>query len=96
LQKTLLSGCTEYVKVPVVETLTETVLVTETVVETEYIEDTERIDELEEEVLKYQELIGNLNELLSYIYPMRVSNDNYSSDLLFKDTYVQIYLCGLV
>lgn len=90
---------------PVVETLTETVLVTETVVETEYIEDTERIDELEEEVLKYQELIGNLNELLSYIYPMRVSNDNYSSDLLFKislyflhkkDTYVQIYLCGLV
>jgi len=62
----LLSGC------PVVKTVIITETVTETVVETEYIEDTERIGELEEEVLKYQELIGNLNELLSYIYPMRV------------------------
>jgi hypothetical protein len=76
----LLSGCTEYVEVPVVETVVVTETITETLVETEYIEDTERIDKLEEEVLKYQELIGSLNELLECVYYGYAENDSYESD----------------
>ena len=33
-----------------------------------------------EKIEQYQNLISNLNEYLSYVYPMKVSNDNYSSD----------------
>jgi hypothetical protein len=80
------------VEVPVVETVTETVLVTETVVETEYIEDTQRIDELEEEVLKYQELIGSLDEYLGYVHRLECSNSNYENwgtgfSIEYKDKY---------
>jgi len=39
-----------------------------------------RINLTKEENIKYNNLICNLNEYLSYVYPMKVSNDNYFSD----------------
>jgi hypothetical protein len=104
----LLSGCTEYVEVPVVKTVIITETVTETVVETEYVEDTERIGELKEEVLKYQELIGNLNELLKCLYYRYAENESYILDgstafsIEYKDRYylitagLQGYACSII
>lgn len=39
-----------------------------------------RLDLSNIEIEKYNNLINNLDEYLSYVYPMKVSNDNYSSD----------------
>ncbi len=60
------SGCTQYV--PVVETVTETVIETVTVVETVTVEDTDRIEELEKEIYDYKTLIPALDELRKCVY----------------------------
>ncbi len=67
-------GCTQYVEVPVVETITETVIETVTVTEYIEVENTDRIDRLESEVGQYQDLISNLNELLGYVYLIEGTN----------------------
>jgi len=67
-----LTDCTRYIEVPAIETVTETV--TETITEYIEIEDTDKIDKLENELQQYQDLIGNLNELLGYVYYMDCTN----------------------
>jgi len=76
---------------------TETVVITQTsiVTVTSTVEDAARIEELEVELKQYQELIGNLNQYLSYIYPMKVSNSDYSSEgigfsIKYKDKFYMI------
>ncbi len=71
-----LTGCTQYVEVPVIETVVETVIVAET----EYIEDTDKIDKLQEELDSYKELISNLGEYLGYVYYVyQLKSDGSSS-----------------
>ena len=70
-------GCTQYVKVPVIETVTE--IITETIVITETIEDTSKFDGLEREIEQYQELLSNLNYLLSNVYYVYQQKSDSSS-----------------
>lgn len=75
-----ISGCTEYIEVPIVETVTETI--TETVIETEYVEviNNDEILRLQEELNSYKGLIDNLNELLGFVYYGWAESDNYIID----------------
>lgn len=59
-----LIGCTPIIPEPVIET----VVVTETVTETVIIEDTDKIEQLEKEIEDYENLVNNLNKLLSNVY----------------------------
>jgi hypothetical protein len=76
-----ITGC----RAIVADTTVKTVIITETsIVE---VENTQRITELEADIERlkveneaYYSLIASLNEYLSYIYPMKVSNANYSSE----------------
>ena len=73
-------GCTQYIEVPVVETVTETI--TETVIETKYVEviNNDEILRLQEELNSYKSLIDNLNELLGYVcYVYQLKSDGSSS-----------------
>ena len=62
----IFSGCTQYVEVPVTETVIETRI--ETVTETVVVEDTKRIEELEEELQQYRKLLLGLEELYKNVY----------------------------
>lgn len=76
-------GCSQPL---VADTTPETIIVTETV--TQYVtvekivevENLDKIKELELQVQKYEDLIGNLNELLSCVYYGYASNDEYILD----------------
>lgn len=75
----IITGCTPLIQAepePIIETRIETVIVTETV----EIENTERIEQLEIEVQQYQDLIGNLNELLKNVYYGHAENENWILD----------------
>jgi hypothetical protein len=75
---------------------TETIVITETSIITQTIEDTQRIDELEAELEKYQDLIGNLNELLKNVYKGNAENSNWKADeftgfsIKYKDKFYLI------
>ncbi|MHB8276151.1 MAG: hypothetical protein ACYDIA_00650 [Candidatus Humimicrobiaceae bacterium] len=78
-KKVVATQVPETTAVPSTTTITVTSIVT--------VENTARIDELEKqlngskaETEKYQNLIVNIKQYLSYIYPMKVSNANYSSE----------------
>jgi hypothetical protein len=82
---------------------TETVVITETSIVTvnSIIEDTQRIEELEAELKQYQELIGNLNELLKNVYYIKGENTGYINEgtafsIEYKDKFYLISAGHLV
>lgn len=91
----LLTGCIKSVSA---ETTPETIIKTETsiVTVTSLVEDTQRIDELEAELKQYQDLIGNLNNLLKDVYYGWASNSKWILDgftaftIIYNDKYYLI------
>jgi len=82
----LLAGCGSILEADTTPETAIPITVTETVIEyvevekIVEVENTDRVEQLQAEVRQYQDLIANLNELLSCVYYGYASNDNYIID----------------